>query len=67
MRKIIYIWPGVSCYQFVHFKGVDDPLTSEGTIPFSPSATCREQPFAVVGTLGKNSPYVQCPFALKMV
>ncbi|KAK0508079.1 hypothetical protein JMJ35_009163 [Cladonia borealis] len=36
----------------LHFEGVDDPLSSEGTIPFSPSGTWREQPFAVVGTLG---------------
>ena len=67
MRTIIYIWPGVSCYQFVHFKGVEDPLSSEGTILFSSSATCQEQPLAVVGILNKSSPYVQCPFPLKRV
>lgn len=50
----------------MHFEGMDDPLSSEGTIPFLPGATWREQMLAVVGTLGKNFPYLQCPFPLKM-
>ena len=67
MRKITYIWPVLSCYQIMQFEGVDDPLSSKGTVPFLPSATWRGQTFAVVRTLGKNIPCSQSPTPLKMV